>query len=40
LKFILELAIEGKNIDEIVIWLKENTEKKRRRSCHQKERKR
>mgnify|MGYP000347925259 CR=1 FL=1 len=40
LKFILELAIEGKNIDEIVIWLKENTEKKRRRSCHQRERKR
>ncbi|WP_290899825.1 type II toxin-antitoxin system death-on-curing family toxin [Ferroglobus sp.] len=28
LKFILELAIEGKSIDEIIKWLKENTEKK------------
>ncbi len=39
LKFILELAIEGKNIDEIVIWLKENTERKGK-ACRQKRRKR
>ena len=39
LKFILELAIEGKSVDEIVIWLRENTERKGG-TCRQKRRKR